>query len=102
MGNLALTYSDLGRLEDALAMQERALEFYRCVLPEDHPDIGEWHVWSGVACGVVIVGRLFNWDLFTSRQCHEPTCLDVFCPLSARGCLYDARKCARVVSSCAA
>jgi hypothetical protein len=41
MGNLAQTYSDLGRHEDALAMQERVLEFRRRVLPEDHPDIGE-------------------------------------------------------------
>ena len=51
MGNLALTYSALGRHEDALAMQERVLEFSRHVLPEDHPDIGEGRVGSGVACG---------------------------------------------------
>ena len=65
MGNLALTYSDLGRLEDALAMQERVLEFRRRVLPEDHPGIGEGHVWSGVACGDVIVGRWI--DVFVFR-----------------------------------
>ena len=51
MSNLAVTYSHLGRLADALAMQERVLEFNRRVLPEDHPAIGEGHVWSGVACG---------------------------------------------------
>jgi len=33
MNNLAITYGDLGRHEDALAMQESALEFRRRVLP---------------------------------------------------------------------
>ena len=41
MGNLAQTYSALGRRADALAMNERVLEFRRRVLPADHPDIGE-------------------------------------------------------------
>ena len=41
MGNLAVTYSDLGRHADALAMRERVLEFSRRVLPANHPSIGE-------------------------------------------------------------
>ena len=41
MGNLANSYSALGRHEEALAMRERELEFRRRVLPENHPDIGE-------------------------------------------------------------
>ena len=41
MGNLAMTYRDLGRHADALAMGERVLEFRRRVLPANHPDIGE-------------------------------------------------------------
>ena len=49
MGNLASTYSDLGRHDDALAMKERVLEFRRRVLPENHPDIGEGDVWYGIA-----------------------------------------------------
>jgi hypothetical protein len=49
MGNLASSYSALGRHEDALAMGERVLEFLRRVLPENHPDIGEGRVGSGVA-----------------------------------------------------
>ena len=52
MGNLALTYSKLGRHADALAMREKVPEFSRRVLPEDHPSIGEGHVWSSVACCV--------------------------------------------------
>ena len=44
MGNLAETYSALGRHDDALAMKERVLEFWRRVLPENHPDIGEGRV----------------------------------------------------------
>ena len=41
MSNLAVSYSDLGRHEEALEMREKTLEFYRRVLPENHPDIGE-------------------------------------------------------------
>ena len=40
MGNLANTYSDLGRHQEALVMGEKTLEFQRRVLPENHPDIG--------------------------------------------------------------
>ena len=41
MNNLGLSYGDLGRHSEALAMQESVLEFRRRVLPADHPDIGE-------------------------------------------------------------
>ena len=41
MGNLARTYSELGRHADAVAMVEQVLEFLRRVLPANHPDIGE-------------------------------------------------------------
>ena len=41
MGNVASTYSALGRHADALAMGEKALEFQRHVRPADHPEIGE-------------------------------------------------------------
>ncbi len=41
MGNLALSYSYLGRHEEALEMKEKTLEFRRRVLPENHPAIGE-------------------------------------------------------------
>ena len=50
MGNLAVTYSALGRHDDALAMKERVLEFRRRVLPESHPAIGEGDVWYWIAC----------------------------------------------------
>ena len=41
MGNLANSYSDLGRHQEAVEMEEKTLEFRRRVLPENHPDIGE-------------------------------------------------------------
>ncbi len=41
MGNLAVTYRDLGRHQEALMMGEKTLEFWRRVLPENHPQIGE-------------------------------------------------------------
>ncbi len=50
MNNLAWTYSDLVRHDDALAMKERVLEFRRRVLPANHPDIGEGDVWYLIAC----------------------------------------------------
>ena len=40
MGDLAVTYSALGRYQDSLAMEEKALELRRRVLSENHPDIG--------------------------------------------------------------
>ena len=54
---LALVLSYQGRYADALPMFENVLEFQRRVLSADHPDIGEGHVWSGVACGLRSVGR---------------------------------------------
>ena len=41
MSNVAVTYSVLGRHADAVAMGEQVLEFFRRVLPANHPDIGE-------------------------------------------------------------
>ena len=41
MNNLALSYSDLERHQEAAEMKEKTLEFRRRVLPENHPDIGE-------------------------------------------------------------
>ncbi len=46
MSGLGVSYSDLGRHSEALAMRESALEFYRRVLPADHPLIGEGRVWG--------------------------------------------------------
>ena len=57
MSNLGLSYSDLGRHSEALAMRESVLEFRRRVLPADHPDIGEGRVWG------VLLRVLFLWLL---------------------------------------
>jgi len=40
MNNIANSYSDLGRHEDALAMQQSVLQFRRQILPPNHPSIG--------------------------------------------------------------
>ncbi len=47
---LASVLSDQGRRTEALAMQESVLEFFRCVLPAEHPDIGEGRACSAAAC----------------------------------------------------
>jgi len=44
MSNLAFTYYELGRHQDALVLQEKTLEFRRRILPENHPDIGVIHL----------------------------------------------------------
>ena len=59
MSNLAQTYSALGRHLDALAMQESVLEFFRRVLPAEHPEIGEGRVWSAAACGLSLIVRVW-------------------------------------------
>ena len=41
MEYLAVSYSELGRHQEALEMKEKTLEFFRRVLPENHPAIGE-------------------------------------------------------------
>ncbi len=40
MSNLASTYRQLGRHQDALVLQEKTLDLFRRVLPENHPDLG--------------------------------------------------------------
>ena len=41
MQGLSASYSDLGRHQEAVEMEEKTLEFLCRVLPENHPDIGE-------------------------------------------------------------
>jgi hypothetical protein len=43
MENLAITYSSLGRHQDALALQEKALEVFESA--ENHPHIGVRSLW---------------------------------------------------------
>ena len=50
MGNLANRYFALGRHQDALAMQEKTLEFMRRVIPENHPHIGISCLNLGISC----------------------------------------------------
>ena len=101
MSGLANSYSALGRHEDALAMEERVLEFRRRELPESHPDIGEGRVGSGVACGLLIVrGR--GLLIVTCRPGHEQSCLVIFRSREARGCACDEGKGAGVQASRAA
>ena len=52
MGNLAVTYSELGRHADAVAMGEQVLESFRRVLPANHPSIGEGCAWRDGLHGV--------------------------------------------------
>jgi hypothetical protein len=54
---------DQGRLNEALSMFERVLEFRRRVLPESHPDIGEGHVELCAACFVDFEGCVFECEV---------------------------------------
>ena len=40
MNNIAVSFRELGRHQDALELQEKTLQFRRRVLPQNHPDIG--------------------------------------------------------------
>jgi hypothetical protein len=40
MHNLGVSYGDVGRLDDALALLKQTLDFRRRVQPENHPEIG--------------------------------------------------------------
>jgi hypothetical protein len=46
MNNLSGCYRQLGRHQDSLVMAEKALEFRRRVLPENHPQIGATNFFS--------------------------------------------------------
>jgi hypothetical protein len=48
MGDVAEAYRVLERHGDALALFEKQLEFFRRVLPEDHPDTGEMRLRSSL------------------------------------------------------
>jgi hypothetical protein len=105
MGNLAATYGALGRHVDALAMGEKALEFYRRVLPANHPDIGEGSLGSDALHDVCFdcEGLGFRAVVeLTCRHGHGQPCFDVLCAWKARGCSCDGRKSAGVQSSRAA
>ena len=68
MNNLANSYSALGRHNEALALDKSVLEFFRRVLPENHPDIGEGHVRSGDACALLNCARdAFTYDDVQAR-----------------------------------
>jgi len=40
MGNLANAYTELGRFQEALELEEQTLEFFRKVLPRNHFHLG--------------------------------------------------------------
>ena len=90
MGNLAMSYSNLGRHADALAMREKVLKFLRRVLRENHPDIGEGRLGSGVTCGLLIV-RGQGLIIEMCRYGHEQSRLDALQTREACGCACDAK-----------
>jgi hypothetical protein len=42
MLNLATAFSGVGRHQDSLELTEKTLDFFRRILPENHPHIGAW------------------------------------------------------------
>ncbi len=83
MNNLATTYTALGRHEDALAMQEKLLEFYRRVLPEDHPGIGEGRMSSDASRLLHLCVRLCDFFYVTCRRLHGQSRYDIHSPWKA-------------------
>jgi hypothetical protein len=102
MSNLASTYFALGRHADALAMDERVLEFDRRVLPADHPLIGEGCERRDGLHAMRLTARGLFWFDLTCRQGHGQSCFDVLCAWKALGCACDEGAGARVPASRAA
>ena len=101
MNNLAQTYSDLGRLADALAMQEKVLEHFRHVLPADHPDIGEGCAGRDAFHSTCIDFEEWGFDLNFRVDLGQPR-VYVLCAWKAHRCARSWRKGAGVLSSRAA
>jgi len=53
MSNIASTLGKVGRRKDALELFEKAMEFRIHVLPEEHPEIGEFD--SQLLCSVIVI-----------------------------------------------
>ena len=69
MIHLANTYNTLGRLQDAVELEERVQHFQRLFLSHDDPNIGE------LKTSLFVFG--FNLMLLLLPCCrpfHEPTC----------------------------
>ena len=49
-----MTYRALGRNQDALMLQEKALESWRRVLPENHPEMGVIDLRAGFVCNFTL------------------------------------------------
>ena len=73
---LASVLSHQGRHSEALAIRESGLEFFRRVLPAEHPSIGEGRVWSAAACAFFADCDGMGCHL-TRRNGHEQSCCDV-------------------------
>ncbi len=101
MINLSQTYSELGRLADALAMQEKVLEHFRRVLPADHPDIGEGCVGRDAFHSACIDFDERGFDLTCRVDLGQPR-VYVLLAWKARRCARSWRKGAGVLSSRAA
>ncbi len=86
MANLAMSYSKLGRHSDALAMEERVLEFLCRVLPENHPDIGEWLCGEGSGASGCEGIFFVSFELHNFRRGHGQPCFDVLRIWKARRC----------------
>ena len=99
MSNLGMSYIDLGKHADALAMQEKALDFKRRAVPENHPDIGD-EKFEVFSCALLFVRGWF-FDL-PRRLATEKSRLDVPSPWKARGCSSDGGKSTKHLSSCVA
>ena len=87
MSNLASAYAGLGRNEDALALDERVLEFMRRALPENHPNLGRGvlGVMFGTRSPVFNRNSKFS-DTFHMmyRRGHDQSCLFVRCSRAVR------------------
>ena len=90
MNNLGMSYSNLGRHSEALAMRESVLEFMRRVLPADHPWTGEGRVWGVLLRALFFGGCYAVLMRLMCRHSHQQSWCDIQQPRKAFGSACEA------------
>jgi hypothetical protein len=97
---LACVLFDQGRYKEALELRESVFEFWRRVLPADHPRIGDGLVWSAAACSFAVFDTITC--RLTCRRGDGKCCYNVLSYWKTFGSASNVGKCAGVQSSRAA
>ena len=93
MSTLSAVFYELGRYEDAMVLREKSLEFFRRVLPENHPNIGATSRFCLELCW-----RLTHFI----RACYDRSRPGLHSTWTTSGCCCVEREDTRISSACSA